>query len=166
MVGLLMGARAHGWQVCGVHTALRAASALNLEAAHRAAAGPAKKRVRWSDEQDAQQEPGGSKDAGGSGKEGRSIRRRRKAEPTGKAAGAVGMAQAAAAAGPSKENVALPAQPPDAQPAGKKAPASKMRGGPGSGSTGAAGSRGGDHGKLKAGKGRAKALLRRMRKSL
>lgn len=123
--------------------------------------------MRWSDEQDGQQEPGGSKDAGGSGKEGRSIRRRRKAgssEPAGKAAGHGGTAQAAA--GPSKENVALPAQLPDAQPAGKKAPASKMRGGPGSGSTGAAGSRGGDRGKLKAGKGRAKALLRRMRKSL
>ncbi|PRW45054.1 IQ and ubiquitin-like domain-containing isoform A [Chlorella sorokiniana] len=127
------------------------------DAAPPPAKGPAKKKVRWSDEQEDQQEWIGAKPAAGNSKESRSTRR------TSKAAGDGGKVKAAVA-GPSKENAAQPALGVVAQPTGKQGTAGNKQGGPSGAAGGTAASKSG--GKGKAGKGRAKALLRRMQKSL
>lgn len=128
---------------------------------HHALAGPAKKKVRWSDEQEEQQKQDGTMKVAGGSMEGSSTRRSRKAPPAGKVATGGGKASAAPAPSPSKENVVLPDQGPVALPAGKMAAASKKQGKPRSGAAGGAARKTGGQDK-----GRAKTLLRRMQKSL
>lgn len=169
---------------CGRHGitccfAFSGSSLTSLLVSHKPA-GPAKKKVRWSDEQQEQQEPHGAKEAPLSSKRGRTARGDRKTSG-GKAAGEGGNLSATAAIGATKENVALPAKAPAASIAGKgasasrKAAAGKKQSMPGSGGSGAAPSKTGGasaaaskssgSSKAKAGKGRAKALLQRMQKS-
>lgn len=141
------------------------ASVLTLATMCRATAGPSKKKVRWSDEQEEQQKQDGTMKAAGSSTEGSSTRRGRKAAaPAGKGTQGGGKAKAAPAASLSKENVVLPFKAPGALPAGQMAAATKKQGTPGSGAASAAASKPGGQGK--AGKGRVKTPLRRMQKSL